>query len=275
MILSIAVASVVAVTSADHPTPSISKAKQDSNGFLVHSVESPYQAGQTEIKLLLPGRIEPGKRYPVVYVLPVEAGNESKFGDGLLEVKRHDLHNKHRAVFVAPTFSDLPWYADHPTDPHIRQETYFLEVVVPFIEKSYPVQPNCEGRLLLGFSKSGWGAFSLLLRYPGVFSRAAAWDAPLMKDKLDQFAMERIFGTQENFEKYRVSRLLEQRAADLRVRKRLILTGYANFRQHHQQAHEWMAKLGVLHDYRDGPERKHDWHSGWMEEAVQLLLEGR
>ena len=96
-----------------------------------------------------------------------------------------------------------------------------------------------------------------------------------MKDKLDQFAMERIFGTQENFEKYRVSRLLEQRAADLRVRKRLILTGYANFRQHHQQAHEWMAKLGVLHDYRDGPERKHDWHSGWMEEAVQLLLEGR
>ena len=39
---------------------------------------------------------------------------------------------KHKAIFVAPTFSHLPWYADHPSDASIRQETYFLKVVVPF-----------------------------------------------------------------------------------------------------------------------------------------------
>ena len=68
-----------------------------------------------------------GVRLPVVYVLPVEARNESRYGDGLLEVRRHDLHNKFQAIFVAPTFSHLPWYADHPTDPEIRQETLLPE----------------------------------------------------------------------------------------------------------------------------------------------------
>jgi hypothetical protein len=27
----------------------------------------------------------------------------------------------------------------------------------------------------------------------------------------------------------------------------------------------------VAHEYKDGPERKHDWHSGWVAEAVEFL----
>jgi hypothetical protein len=50
------------------------------------------------------------------------------------------------------------------------------------------------------------------------------------------------------------------------------LTGYGNFRQHHQQAHVLMTRLGIPHEYRDGPARTHDWHSGWLEEAVELLF---
>ena len=46
-----------------------------------------------------------------------------------------------------PTFSDLPWYADHPTNPLIRQETYFLKVVLPFIEKTYPARSDAGGPL--------------------------------------------------------------------------------------------------------------------------------
>jgi S-formylglutathione hydrolase FrmB len=260
---------------ADEPAPRISEAKPAEDGILVHAVDSPYQAGQTEIRVLLPDKAEKGSRYPVVYVLPVKADNENQYGSGLLEIKQHDLHNKYQAVFVVPTFSHLPWYADHPTDPRIRQETYLLKVVVPFVDKTYPVLAQCEGRLLLGFSKSGWGAFSLLLRHPDLFGKAAAWDAPLMKDQPNQYGMGEIFATQENFEKYQIAKLLEQHAADLQGTKRLVLTGYGNFRQHHQQAHDLMAKLGIAHDYRDGPARKHDWHSGWVEEAVELLFQDR
>ena len=92
----------------------------------------------------------------------------------------------------------------------MRQEACFLQVIVPYIEHHYPVEAERSSRLLLGFSKSGWGAYSLLLRHPDLFGRAAAWDAPLMKDRPDQYGMGEIFGTQENFEKYQVTRLLEQ-----------------------------------------------------------------
>lgn len=250
----------------------IFEAKKDDDGFLVHEVRSPYQGKPARIRVLCPDREEEKrKEYPVVYVLPVEAGTEDRYGDGLKEVKKLDLHNKIGVIFVAPTFSHLPWYADHPTNPVVRQETYFVKVVVPFIDKTYPVKAEAEGRLLLGFSKSGWGAWSMLLRHPDLFSKAAAWDAPLMMNKPGKYGSGDIFGTLSNFEGYRVSKLLADNADMFQKGNRLILLGYGNFRAEHEQAHALMDKLKVAHEYRDGPERKHDWHSGWVNEAVELL----
>lgn len=252
--------------------PVISPAVHDPAGWLVHRVQSPDQRGETEIRVLLPDERAAADRLPVVYVLPVEAGREHRYGDGLTEIKRRDLPNKQRAIFVAPSFSHLPWYADHPSEPTIRQESYFVEVVVPFIEKTYPAIEQPQGRLLLGFSKSGWGAWSLLLRHPDLFGRAAAWDAPLMLDQPNKYGSGEIFGTAENFASYRISTALAANAARLRASKRLVLTGYGGFRQEHQAIHALLQELKVPHDYRDGPARKHDWHSGWVPEAVELLL---
>jgi hypothetical protein len=208
---------------------SISEAQRDGEGFLCHTVESEYQAGKTEIRVLLPDVLDGSRRHPVVYVLPVEARTDHRYGDGLLEVRRHGLHDRFSAIFVAPTFSHLPWYADHPTDPLIRQETYLLRVVIPFVEGRYPARAEPGGRLLLGFSKSGWGAFSLLLRHPDLFGKAAAWDAPLMMEGPGRYGSGDIFATPENFEGHRVTGLLERRAAGLRDGNRLILLGFGNF----------------------------------------------
>ena len=126
-----------------------------------------------------------------------------------------NLANALHAIFVAPTFSHLPWYADHPTERDIRQETYFLNVVVPLIERRYPARAERAGRLLLGFSKSGWGAWSLLLRHSDLFGKAAAWDAPLMMDQPGRYGSGAVFGTQSNFHKYQITKLLEHRAGEL------------------------------------------------------------
>jgi hypothetical protein len=122
------------------------KPRVDENGFLCHRVTCEYQAGDTEIKVLLPDKMEKGKRYPVVYVLPVEARNGKQFGNGLVEIKKLDLHNKFGVICVEVTFSHLPWYADHATNAKIRQETYFLKVVLPFVEKHYPALATRAGR---------------------------------------------------------------------------------------------------------------------------------
>ena len=258
--------------SADPAPVEISDGVRDEAGIITHTVRSPLQSAPTEIRVLLPAKFDVERTYPVVYVLPVEAGRENRYGDGLEEIRRQKLHERHPAVFVAPTFARLPWYADHAEAADLRQESYFLQVVLPFVRKTYPVEDKPH---LLGFSKSGWGAWSLLLRNPKTFSRAVAWDAPLMMERPDRYGMGEIFGTQANFERYQISRLLAQSGKDLGGELRLILPGYGNFREHHEQAHALLDKLEIPHVYRDGPMRRHDWHSGWVSEAVADLLEAK
>ena len=69
---------VLVVAAADAKDVSVSDAKTE-DGVLVHEAKSPYQAGTTKIRVLLPDTMEKGKKFPVVYLLPVEAGSEWRF----------------------------------------------------------------------------------------------------------------------------------------------------------------------------------------------------
>lgn len=249
----------------------VAESRVDSLGIRTHEVRSPYQAGVTTIRVLLPERLEPGMKYPVVYLLPVEAQGEAKYGDGMAEAHKHDLTNRHAVVFAAPSFSHLPWYADHPTDLAIRQESHFLKVVIPAVERLYPASGKPADRHLVGFSKSGWGAFSLLLRQPDQFGRAAAWDAPLMMDE-PRYGMDKIVGNRETFDRYHVPTLIKDHGGGLGRVPRLVVFGYGGFREHHQRFHALLDESKIAHTYRDGPQRKHDWRSGWLSDAVELLL---
>lgn len=243
---------------------SASEPTTDADGVLRVRLTSSAQEKPVELRLVVPSA---PRRY--LYVLPVEKEGDSKYGDGFAEAKRLGLPEKYGMVLVAPGFAQLPWYADHPTDPRRRDESHLLQAVIPWVEKRIPLKDPV--RLLLGFSKSGWGAWSLLLRHPDLFRAAAAWDAPLMKDKPDQFGMDAAFATQENFGKYHLAALLRDQAAALRERKRLAHFGYGNFRDHHRKMQSLLEELKIPVETADGPQRKHVWESGWMAEAAAAL----
>jgi hypothetical protein len=236
----------------------------DAGGVVRVRLTSSAQAKPVEIRLLVPGN---PRSY--LYVLPVEKEGEARYGDGFAEAKRLGLHERYGMVVVAPGFAQLPWYADHPSDLRRRDEAHLLQTVIPWVEKRVPLANPV--RLLLGFSKSGWGAWSLLLRHPDLFRAAAAWDAPLLKEKPDQFGMEGAFATQENFEEYHLAALLREKAATLRERTRLVHLGYGIFREHHQKMQALLEELRVPAVYADCPARKHVWDSGWMAAAAAAL----
>jgi hypothetical protein len=48
--------------------------------------------------------------------------------------------------------------------------------------------------------------------------------------------------------------------------------GYDNFREHHEANPPPLLEQNIAHVYRDGPQRKHVWESGWLQEAVELLV---
>ena len=253
--------------------PAVEGPELTEEGLRAYTVTSEYLKGPNVVEVLLPDRMEPERRYPVLYILPVNEGSRGRWGSGILEAKRTDVHNRHGLICVAPAFDSMPWYADHPTDPKIRQESYLLKVVLPLVEERHPALKEPRGRMLIGFSKSGWGAFSLLLRHPDLFGKAAAWDAPLVEERPERFEMRSIFGTEENFAQYRITSLLEARAPHLRRGPpRLVLGGYSGFRNDMDKAHARMQALEIPHVFDNTNRRAHRWDSGWFAETVARLV---
>lgn len=266
-------AMVASSVGAAEPTFRASEAEVGGDGVRSHKVESSLQSGPTLIRVLLPEPLDAAKRYPVIYVLPAEANLEDRYGNGLREIVAGGLQKKHAAIFVEPTFAKLPWYADHPTDPALRQESYFIEQVVPFVDRNYSTVAEKSGRRLLGFSKSGWGAWSVLLRRPDLFGRAAAWDSPLAMEAPGKYGSGPIFGDAANFKRYYLADRLRQRAADLSNETRLILLGYDNFHDEIVKTHRLLDELKIPHVYDNQTKRPHHWNSGWVPQAVELLCQ--
>jgi hypothetical protein len=243
-------------------------------GPIVHHITSPFQQTKTLVRVLVPDSYSVAKTYRTIYVLPVEPGRTSRYGDGLEVVARANLHNLHDVIFVAPTFTQMPWYGDHPTKTTLRQETHFLDVVIPFVENNYAVSRHAADRLLLGFSKSGFGAFSMLLRHPDRLGRALAWDSPLALAKpLANWGLPPLFGSTGNFQKHQVTRLITQRAAELaNGPARLILAGWNWFPNHHAVVVKLLRAKDVPHVNLVSPRYQHRWNSGWVPAAVDSLL---
>ena len=88
-----------------------------------------------------------------------------------------------------------------------------------------------------------------------------------------QYGSGAIFGDEENFRRYRVARLLPANADRVRDAKRLILMARGPKPQGHEKCRlVRLVSRKFPHEYRDEPECTHEWHSGWVSEAVDLLL---
>ena len=223
--------------------------------YQVETIESPRQATANFLRVARPR----GKSNRTVLILPVTANISGQWCDCFYEALKLNWVKRYNVTIAAPSFSHLPWYADHPTNPKIAQESYLL----------HDILPRLSGRiLLLGFSKSGNGALTLLLRNPGKFAAAAAWDAPLLLDAPGKYGSGEIYGTAENFAAYHIPTLLEKRFRDP---MKIAVSGFGGFQAEIAGAHEKMTALGIKHEYDNATKRPHHWSSGWMEPAMATL----
>lgn len=241
---------------------------------------SEYQSAPVQIDLLLPDLLSAGTtRLPVLYILPV-TGPTGEYGDGLVEARIADLANRHRIICVRPYFSSVPWYGDHISDRTIRHESHLLKTVIPWVDTHFPTLTDAEGRWLMGFSKSGWGACTLLMRNPNVFGYAAAWDAPFMLsgdgDDWGPMGLKRHFGAREHMLASLPTHLARLHAGALRERQRLVI-GVGHFWEKQCiQYHEFLKDMEIPHRYRDDFVLEHRWDTGWFAPiAVELILMAR
>lgn len=247
-----------------------------SEGVYTYSVMSPYQRRPNRVEVLTPDSFDRAKRYRVLYLLPVNDGITGEWGSGIQEAKRNDIANKFDVICVAPEYDETPWFGDHPSDKTLWQETYLLRVVIPSVEKRFPVVKKKEGRLLLGFSKSGFGALAVLLRHLDFIGAAAAWDAPLTSPVIlrNQEAMKLVFATDENYRKYFIPELIDKHAGSLRRGPpRITLVTNGPPPSSIGDVHDQLDRLRIPHRFQIDQKRLHDWRSGWLPIAAALLLE--
>ncbi|MBL9090682.1 MAG: hypothetical protein JNL96_05630 [Planctomycetaceae bacterium] len=264
-------------TVAGIPNALFGQPQTDSDGFLKFSINTPYQRATTNVRILLPANFDPAKQYRVVYVLPVTPNLDRTYGDGLITARNNNLQNVYDAIFVAPSFSDMPWFADNANDSSIWQESYFVDVVVPFVDSLFNHLPGAEGRYLLGFSKSGYGALALLLRNSGVFNKAVAWDSEItMSDPSGSYGYMGILGTRANFDaNYRITNLIYQHQAEfINGPPRAIIYGnsgsqYYNYSPAGDAA---FTQAQIPHLFLVSAPKSHHWDGGWIAGAAYALL---
>jgi len=250
------------------------------SGFTEFTLTTEYQAGPALVRVLLPEPLDLEKRYPVLYILPVESGVKAEFGNGLTEAKKAEFANRHGVICVYPSFNKAaPWYGNHATNPLLRQEDYVVRALVPFIDQKFPTQADRSGRWLIGFSKSAWGAFTLLFRHPDVFGYAAGWDGPLMLNGDNNGAdwgpmgLSANFGTKEAMQQSLPPKLAEANAAWLKQRPCVVLGLGKFWADQTKQFHARLNALGIPHVYRADLTFPHRWDSGWFSPLAEELVE--
>ena len=254
-----------------------------------YSVESPYQTGTNHVHVLLPGLLEAHRNYRVLYVLPVGGDalgpDEAKltWGTGVHAILGNFKSTKFTAIYenqarkyhlicVFPDFATCPWFGDNLVDPKKRHESYLLQVVLPFIERTYPTITVPQGRFLIGFSKSGFGALGLHVRHPDIFGGSLSWDAPLMEKWPGRFGINEHFGSEDAFSGWYMPTVLEKQASLLKQDHIIVLAGYDLFQKPMDEAHALLSRVGIPHQYLNGPSRPHHWYSGWVPKALAALM---
>ena len=158
----------------------------DSNGALLYDVTWNVQGNHPfAVRVLIPQHPSSDYAHSFLYALPVENGvTGQSLGDGLNQLESLDVADKYNATIIEPIFPMLSWYADNPLDATINYETFVADIFPQWVDSHFSTTGN-EKNLLIGFSKSGYGAVDLLLKHPTTFDAAAAFDFPADMGRYD------------------------------------------------------------------------------------------
>ena len=230
--------------------------------------------GPQTLRVLAPTHPARGVPHNFLYVLPVQAMLGNKYKDGLAALSKLDAQNRYNLTIIAPSFAIDPWYADNPTNPDVRYEDFMTKELVPWVQQHLSVTGH-EQNWLLGFSKSGLGAEDLILKHPGIFAVAAAWDFPAGMSSYDQYGSDPAasYGTQANFQaNYRLTpAFVHARRGQFQTRNRIWIGGNREFPAYMSSYASLLTKEGILYTRQAPQSMSHTWTSGWLPIALAAL----
>jgi S-formylglutathione hydrolase FrmB len=129
--------------------------------------------------VILPSDYERGssknRRYPVLYLLHGLGGSAADW----VSARAHlaDYAARYPFVIVVPEGKD-GWYTDGLA-PREKFESYFVEELIPDVDRRFRTLPTREGRAVAGLSMGGYGSMKFALKRPELFAFAASMSGAL------------------------------------------------------------------------------------------------
>jgi hypothetical protein len=241
------------------------------------SVSSAFQNGINKIEYILPENLKKGKLYPVVYILPVNAGTKGNWGHPLEVALKYDLATKFQTILVCPAYNVLPWFGDNPNDPKFRQSSYFTDVVIPLVETRLPALDEPCGRFLVGFSKSAHGVLGIFLRNTSQFAKIAIfenyWGRP-SNDQWENWGFAQCYGTRQNYDTWDPQLLIDLHQKELTggSTRIIVLSGGPKIRLGVQGLVDQLRLRQIPIQYNVDDNWSHNWTCGWLPVAISSLF---
>src|ERR1041385_6730043 len=115
------------------------------------------------------------KRYSVVYLLHGLGGSAADWVSNRSHLA--DYAAQYPFIIVVPEGKD-GWYTDGIA-PAEKFESYFVEELIPDVDRRFRTLPAREGRAVAGLSMGGYGSMKFALKHPELFAFAASMSGAL------------------------------------------------------------------------------------------------
>ena len=113
--------------------------------------------------------------YPVLYLLHGLTGH---YSDWTQRTRLTEYASQYRIIIVTPEGND-GWYTDSVTVPTDRYETYFVQELIPDVQRRFRTNPAREGRAIAGLSMGGYGALKFAIKHRDKFVFAGSLSGAL------------------------------------------------------------------------------------------------
>ena len=249
----------------------------DADGVASYNVTSADDSGSPLVmRVLKPTNPAPGVAHNFLFVLPVEPGLGTTYGDGLETLRALDAQDKYNLTIIEPSFAIDPWYADNPLNAGVQYETFLTQQLVPWVQQNLATTGR-EQNWLIGFSKSGEGGQDLILKHPDIFSLAASWDFPADMGSYTAFGSSTTdaYGTDANFQaNYRLTpAFLDAHKDPFLKNNRIWIGGYQVFQTDVSDYDALLTSEGIVHSTETPTAMAHSWDSGWVPLALTALYQ--
>jgi pimeloyl-ACP methyl ester carboxylesterase len=125
---------------------------------------------------------------------------------------------------------------------------------------------------LVGFSKSGLGAWNILRAIPERISATIIFDAPVVREELPPWGTAPFYDGDESWQEDLPARTVEDLQNVVPATHRLVLISGEAFHTEMAALARALSATTINHVFLPRPHLKHHWRSGWLEEGLQALL---